>query len=608
MATASTALRAGSTYAPKIIEDEESDSSEEMGDAELSEFLDTKDSNYISIWCDPFDMSKLPQGISLDLMKRAPFLLGSDEARYQPSFFKQTGGLCTTGYKFKQLSQDKLFPLENLIGTYPLCKKGNRHPLKLIEDKDATRDALHMYQRVYGEMQPDNGEFGTSFIRGLALFYQRNEDVNWADKAANLTKGRAKCPSKNPQKLTPPCLREQIQVMIDAFAHHLLVAYRRLEPTLQRANAAPRLSPTQSTTTGSLQRKRSVHARSTPTPPVVNHDLSKRAPTIMSASKPTRMQALIAKQHEAEASLNLLLQQKEKLETRRANQELVLLEQAAAEEDRWDEHHELRQRAKTSVADDAEMARLKNAVAMKTRECNAATVAVEATKLLISKSMSDLEACEITLNKLKHESEGMKADIDVLIVENNNIRPQPFFSVLPAGATDLGNMKMSNPCASCNKYFSDLALVPFNCGRLFHPHCMFKTALLANPVCPRCTQVPTWPWMVQWGFATNNETMMASIQASKVTCMALDWEPPHGMSDAAAKKTEEVLQFFEEPALNEWQVSKHHAGDAGASASADQAKRQCASSLCADSSNPVGETMVEVCASGIGTDGEVITE
>lgn len=114
--------------------------------------------------------------------------------------------------------------------------------------------------------------------------------------------------------------------------------------------------------------------------------------------------------------------------------------------------------------------------------------------------------------------------------------------------------------------------------------------------------------MVQWGFATNNDTMIASIQGSKVRCMALGWEPPHGMSDAAAKKTEEVLQFFEEPASNKWQVSKRHVEDVGASSSADQAKWQCASSLRADTSNPVGETMVEVCASGIGTDGEVITE
>lgn len=89
---------------------------------------------------------------------------------------------------------------------------------------------------------------------------------------------------------------------------------------------------------------------------------------------------------------------------------------------------------------------------------------------------------------------------------------------------------------------------------------------------------------------------------------ALGWKPPHGMSDAAAKKTEEVLQFFEEPTPMAWQVSKRHAEDVGTSASADQVKRQCASSIPFDTSNPVGETMVEVCASGTGIDIEVMTD
>ena len=145
------------------------------------------------------------------------------------------------------------------------------------------------------------------------------------------------------------------------------------------------------------------------------------------------------------------------------------------------------------MPDDAEKAHLKNAVTAKTRECNAAIAVVEATKLLISKSMSHLEACGIKLNKVKFELQGLKADIDILIVKNSNIRPQPYFSMLPVVATDLENVKMSNPCASCKKYFSDLALVPFSYGCLFHPHCMLKTALLASPVCLGCTQVPSTP-------------------------------------------------------------------------------------------------------------------
>ena len=316
MATASNAKRAGSKRSMSI-EPLASDSLEEMVDPKLAPSLNTTESTFITIWHDPFDVTKLPQGISLDLIKRAPFLLGSDEARYPTSFFKNTGGLCARSYKFKELSNDDLFPLEDLTGTYPLSKKGNRHPLKLIKDRQTARDALHMYQRG---TQPDNGEFGTSFIRGLALFYQKNEDLNWAERAAELAKCRAKSPGKNPQKLMPPCLREQIQAMIHTFAHYLLDAYMRIGPSPQKRSDVPRLPPTQSPTVGSLQSRRSinlgVHA-TRPTPPVVSHDME-LAPTIICEPKPTRMRALIAKHHEAEASLNRLLQRKEKLEITKA--------------------------------------------------------------------------------------------------------------------------------------------------------------------------------------------------------------------------------------------------------------------------------------------------
>jgi hypothetical protein len=55
-----------------------------------------------------------------------------------------------------------------------------------------------MYQWVYGGMQPDNGEFGTSFIRGLTLFFQSNIKVDWAEQAAALAKKRTGNPRKNP--------------------------------------------------------------------------------------------------------------------------------------------------------------------------------------------------------------------------------------------------------------------------------------------------------------------------------------------------------------------------------------------------------------------------
>jgi len=122
-------------------------------------------SNHLTIWREPFDLRKLPQMITLELLKRAPFLLGAENAKYNKHFFEKVGGLCAEGVPFESLMKDEHgVPLEDLLATYPLNKNGNRHFLRFMTDRDAARDALHMYQRVYGGTHPDNGEFGTAFI------------------------------------------------------------------------------------------------------------------------------------------------------------------------------------------------------------------------------------------------------------------------------------------------------------------------------------------------------------------------------------------------------------------------------------------------------------
>ena len=188
--------------------------------------LDDLQSNHFTIWRDPFNLSKLPHTITSELIKRTPFLLGSKKATYSKYFFKNIGGLCDAGIPFESLAkEDHGVPLADLVGTYPLNKSGNRHSMKLMTDRAAAQDALYMYQRVYGGTQPDNGEFGTAFIRGLVLYFQRDVEVNWAEHAADLAKKRLLNPGVNPQKLTPPCLREQIQEMLDIFQHYLRKSY-----------------------------------------------------------------------------------------------------------------------------------------------------------------------------------------------------------------------------------------------------------------------------------------------------------------------------------------------------------------------------------------------
>ena len=156
-------------------------------------------SNHFTIWRDAFDLNRLPHTIASELIKRTPFLLGSDKATYNKLFFSRIGGLCGSGIPFESLvKEDHGVPMSDLVATYPLNKNGNRHAIKLMRDRVAAKDALYMYQRMYGGTHPDNGEFGTAFIRGLILYFQRSTKVDWAEHAAELAKKRLQNPAVNP--------------------------------------------------------------------------------------------------------------------------------------------------------------------------------------------------------------------------------------------------------------------------------------------------------------------------------------------------------------------------------------------------------------------------
>lgn len=75
-----------------------------------------------------------------------------------------------------------------------------------------------MHQKVYGGCGPDIGEYGTAFLRGMELEFQHKK-VNWAEGAAELASQRMRTLVQNPQKMTPPCIREQIQWLVDLFEY-----------------------------------------------------------------------------------------------------------------------------------------------------------------------------------------------------------------------------------------------------------------------------------------------------------------------------------------------------------------------------------------------------
>jgi hypothetical protein len=146
------------------------------------------------------------------LTRHAPFLRGSNWARYIEDFFTEIGGLYGKGIPFKKLKEDHGVSLESLLPIYPSNQSRNKHPVRHMSHS-AAAEALRMYQRVYGGTQPDNGEFGTAFVQGLLL--QAKKKVNWAEGTTELAKVRTKNLVTNLGKLTHPCLREQIQSVLN---------------------------------------------------------------------------------------------------------------------------------------------------------------------------------------------------------------------------------------------------------------------------------------------------------------------------------------------------------------------------------------------------------
>ena len=165
---------------PKAAEISSETSSESSDETPLtSDFLNP------SIWAEAFHLRGIGENLRRQLTTVAPFLLG-DATYYNLEFFHEVGGLSMKGVPFKRLKEEHNLPVEAIVGTYPLNKNENRHPLRHMNDDVAAR-ALRMYQHVYGGTTPDNGEFGTAFVRGLMLDAKKWK-INWAEGVVQIAK------------------------------------------------------------------------------------------------------------------------------------------------------------------------------------------------------------------------------------------------------------------------------------------------------------------------------------------------------------------------------------------------------------------------------------
>lgn len=162
----------------------------------------------LTVWREAFSLRGFRPQIREELTRHAPFLLRSEQAEYTQEFFADVGGLRNEGIPFRKLKDDHGMTMEELSRIYPLNRRGNRHPMRLMGNVISVRNVQRMHQKVYGGYGPDNGEYRTAFLHGVELEFRHKKKVNWAEGAAELASQRMKNSGQNPQKMTPPCIRQ----------------------------------------------------------------------------------------------------------------------------------------------------------------------------------------------------------------------------------------------------------------------------------------------------------------------------------------------------------------------------------------------------------------
>jgi hypothetical protein len=171
----------------------------------------------VSPWKSPFDFGTMPPTIVEACGKLAPFLFGRQGAEYDTEFFHNVLLLSNSGLREKDLS-DVVCPQE-WFQAWPASADG-RHNFIDCADPKLKAGASEMYIQVYGA-PPDNGGVSSNFLRGMYVFREEKRDVNWAEWAAKIHSGHMKNAGRNPNKLTPPALREQIQGLLKVFCDYV---------------------------------------------------------------------------------------------------------------------------------------------------------------------------------------------------------------------------------------------------------------------------------------------------------------------------------------------------------------------------------------------------
>jgi len=376
---------------------------------------------------------------------------------------------------------------------------------------------------------------------------------------------RLKNPGINPAKLTPPCLREQIQAMLKVFR-------AVVDKVVREKNAATKtISEGGVPRSGSIVRQLRV-AEAVEEAPLRKSPLSRRVavvkgpaeaalhqsprtPTVALArreKKPFEKQpeaarekprvqgaAELMKQREKiEAELLKITDQLEHAELSLAMRETKRQELARIEQAKWEEFAGIQQSKQGMVLDDAS----KKVVDTRLRSLMEDAVAVSTTLATLVPEIKHLTTTAANLRAqllpLQDSINNISTKIDVLVVQESCIRPHQFYLAFPVNREEMVPLKTHLPCAECGRYWADMALVNLPCGCLLHPICLFQVVLSSKPCCPGCNVKPSGGWMGQWGFKSDR----ASTEAAAAAVDKEGWAPPLSRTEAKIQNTKRKIE------------------------------------------------------------------
>lgn len=157
---------------------------------------------------EPMALDGIPEAIQQRMYAAAPVLRGRLGA-YTKEFFADVVGLCGEGVTLNQVLQTMPVIDEEILAVWKPGKYPCRFEIVNCTDRNLAEKFVEHHLRVYGQ-RPNNLYFSLRFLRGCYATFVHGKDVDWTAEALLWRNMRIKARTKNPNKLEPVALRQQL--------------------------------------------------------------------------------------------------------------------------------------------------------------------------------------------------------------------------------------------------------------------------------------------------------------------------------------------------------------------------------------------------------------